>query len=200
MDTFKALTSRRTVRSFAQNPVAKDDLLRLVKAARLAPSAANTQSLEYVIITEEPRLGEIFDCLKWAAYIAPRGNPAPDKRPTAYIAVVLRADYKPPVTQAYDVGAAIQSICTGAVALSLGSCWLKAINYPRASKIMNLPEGVTLDSIVALGFPDETPQVVDLEPGQSGLEVIKYWRDDDGRHFVPKRAMEDLVHWEGYEE
>ena len=95
-------------------------------------------------------------------------------------------------------GAAIQSICTGAVALGLGTCWLKAINYPKASKIMNLPEGVTLDSIVALGFPDETPQVVDLEPGQTGLEVIKYWRDEQEQHFVPKRATSDLVHWEGY--
>lgn len=200
MDTFQALTKRRTVRSFSQEPVSRDDLSRLVEAARLAPSAANTQSLEYVIITAEPKLSELFDCLSWAAYIAPKGNPAPDKRPMAYIAVVLREDYKPPVTQAYDVGAAIQSICTGAVALGLGSCWLKAINYPRASKIMNLPDGVALDSIVALGYPAETPQVVDLEPGQGGLEVIKYWRDDHGQHFVPKRSFSDLVHWEGYEE
>ncbi len=82
--------------------------------------------------------------------------------------------------------------------MGLGSCWLKAINYPSASKSMNLPEGVTLDSIVALGFPGETPQVFDLQPGQGGLEVIKYWRDEQEQHFVPKRAMDDLVHWEGY--
>lgn len=29
------------------------------------------------------------------------------------------------------------------------------------------------------------------------LGVIKYWRDDDGHYFAPKRVVDDLVHWEG---
>lgn len=198
MEFFELVKKRRSVRSFRPEPVAMEDLTRLVEAARVAPSAANLQPLEYVVVTEPGLCEQIFACLKWAAHTAPRGTPAPGHLPTAYIAVLVREEYQAGIGADYDVGAAAQSILLGAVALGLGACWLKSINYPKVSELLGLPQGVKLDSIIALGYPDEEPRQVDLKPEDQGTEVTHYWRDDNDQHFVPKRALEAILHRQRY--
>lgn len=198
MDLKEIIARRRTVRSFDQQPVPDEVLRELVDAARVAAAAANMQPLEYVVVTDPALREDLFGCLKWAAYIAPRGNPAEGRHPTAYVAVCVRADYLPPVGAHYDVGAAVMSLLLMATARGLGACWIKSVNYPRAGKILALPEGVELDSVIALGYPGEEPTQVDLAPEQEGLEVIRYWREDDGRHYVPKRALGRVLKWQRY--
>ena len=198
METKQAIAKRRSVRSFAQTPIDKSVLEDLVNAARLAPSAANLQPMEFVVVTEDdPRL-QVFECLKWAAYTTPRGTPDENHRPMAYVAVCVNQDYISSVGSDYDLGAAIASLCILAVDQGLGSCWIKNINYPKVTRILGLPEGIKLDSIIALGVPAEEPILVDLKPQESGKEVIRYWRDDNDQQFVPKRALGKIMSWERY--
>jgi nitroreductase len=199
MDTQQAIRKRRSVRSFAQDPIDPGLLEELVAAARLAPSAANLQPLEYVVVTEPTMRQQVFDCLKWAAYTAPRGTPDAGHRPTAYVAVCVRQEYLSPVGSDYDLGAAVASLVILAADRGLGSCWIKNINYPKVSRLLNLPEGLKLDSIIALGVPAEEPVLVELKPEDSGKEVIRYWRDDNEQQFVPKRALASILHWERYQ-
>ncbi|MCB2227138.1 MAG: nitroreductase family protein [Desulfarculaceae bacterium] len=196
METLQAILGRRTVRSFAQDPIAPATLEALVNAARIAPSGANLQPLEFVVVTEPELREKVFACLKWAAYTTPRGTPDAEHRPTAYVAICVRQEYKASVGSDYDLGAAAATLSILAVDLGLGSCWLKNINYPKVSKLLGLPEGVKLDSILALGVPAEEPKQVELRPTDSGREVIKYWRDENEQQFVPKRSLETVLHWE----
>ena len=196
MDTLQAILKRRSVRSFAQDPIDPEVLKALVNAARIAPSAANLQPLEFVVVTEPELCQAVFDCLKWAAYTTPRGTPDAEHRPTAYVAICVRGEYIASTGSDYDLGAAAASLAILAVDQGLGSCWLKNINYPKASKLLSLPEGVKLDSIMALGVPAEEPVQVELKPEDAGKEVIKYWRDEAEQQFVPKRCLETVLHWE----
>jgi nitroreductase len=198
MDIANVIHARRTVRAFKHNLISLKTLIELVDAARVSPAAANLQPLQYVVVTEPSLREELFACLKWTAYLAPGGTPAPGERPTAYIVVTSRADYEPPVGHQYDAGAAIQTILLLAVARGLGGCCVKNINYPRVKFLLGLPEGVEVDSVVALGVPAERPQRVDLAPEQEGKEIIRYWRDEQGRHFVPKRALAQVLRWQRY--
>lgn len=198
MDLIDIIHARRTVRAFKQDPIDEQTLTEMVDAARVGPSGANLQPLEYVIVTEPDLRQEVFDCLKWAAYLAPVGTPGPAERPTAYIVVLTRPEYAPPIGTSYDVGAAVQTILLLAVARGLGGAWIKSVNYPRVKKLLNVPDGLEVDCVVALGRPAETPQKVDLDPGQEGKEVIRYWRDEAGQHFVPKRALGRLLRWQRY--
>jgi nitroreductase len=198
MDVLTALNARRSVRAFGQEEIAPQALKDLVAAARLAPAAANLQPLEYLVVTDQDLRQQIFDCLKWAAYIAPQGDPAPQERPTAYVVILVRQEYLPPVGAAYDVGAAAHAILLLAVAQGLGGCWIKSVNYPRVAQLLGLPAGCSVDSVLALGVPAESPQVVDLKPEQTGKEVIRYWRDENKQHFVPKRALDAILHWQSY--
>lgn len=198
MDVFEAIIKRRSVRSFSQEPISQELLTKLIDAARVGPSGANRQPLEYVVVTEADLCQQVFDCLKWAAYTAPRGTPAPGFTPTAYVAVCANKDLYLEGIYKYDVGAAIQTMLLLGVANGLGSTWLKSVNVPKLTEIMGIPEGVVMDSIVAFGQPAEEPVLVDLEPGQEGQEVIKYWRDDDDQQFVPKRHISNVLHWQKY--
>ncbi|MCF8034064.1 MAG: nitroreductase family protein [Desulfarculaceae bacterium] len=196
MDTLQAILKRRSVRSFAQDPIDPEVLKALINAARIAPSAANLQPLEFVVVTEPELCEQVFECLKWAAYTTPRGTPDAGHRPTAYVAMCVRPEYASPVGTDYDLGAAAASLTILAVDQGLGSCWIKNINSPKVSKLLNLPEGLKLDSILALGVPAEEPVQVDLKPEEAGKEVIKYWRDEAEQQFVPKRSLETVLHWE----
>ncbi|RJX32543.1 MAG: nitroreductase [Desulfarculus sp.] len=198
MDVRKAIYKRRSVRSFKQKPLDQQVLRELIDAARVGPSAANRQPLQYVVVTEPGLCQQVFDCLKWAAYTAPRGVPQPGFTPTAYVAICVKKDLALAVGAKYDLGAAAQTILLLATAQGLGTCWIKTMDAPRLSQILAVPEGVELDSVVALGLPAEEPEQVDLEPGQEGLEAIKYWRDDKDQQFVPKRNLADILFWNKY--
>lgn len=198
MPLWDLINQRRSVRAFGQAPISRETLAELVDAARRAPSAANLQPLEYVAVNDPALCEQVFDCLKWAAYTHPVGTPGPGQRPTAYLAVLVRGEYKAPVGAAYDIGAAMMAAMLLAVEKGLATCWLKSINIPRLSKILAAPEGLELDTVLALGAPAEEPALVELKPEQAGREVIRYWRDQAGRQFVPKRALQGILHHDRY--
>ena len=88
MDVYEVAVSRRSIRRFKDIPVPHQILGRCVNAARLAPSAANLQPLEYIVVNDDRLLAEVFATLGWAAYIRPAGDPPEGKRPKAYIVIV----------------------------------------------------------------------------------------------------------------
>ncbi|MFH1033801.1 MAG: nitroreductase family protein [Pseudomonadota bacterium] len=198
MEVNQAIARRRSVRAFSQEPVSEALLASLVEAARLAPSAANLQPLEYVAVSQPALCEQVFDCLKWAAYTHPVGTPGPGQRPMAYLVACVRTEYKAAVGSAYDLGASLMSAMLLAVDNGLGSCWIKSINAPRLAEILGVPAGLEVDSVLALGQPAEEPGTVDLAPEQSGREVIRYWRDDKGRQVVPKRPLANILHRQRY--
>ncbi len=70
---------------------------------------------------------------------------------------------------------------------------LGPFDWPKASQILGLPEQYEPDSVIALGLPAETTKVVPMKDGD-----FKYWRDQTGQHFVPKRAFEEVCFLNGF--
>lgn len=190
MQVYKAITSRRTIRRFKQKEIPSRILKKLINAARLAPSAANLQPLEFIVVKDKVICNQVFGHLKWANYIAPFGNPAPDKRPTAYIAVLVNKSRAVPQYAAYDVGAACENLLLTAWGQGIGACWLQAIERKDLMKILRVPDRFSLDSIIALGYRDEMPAVEKFKGS------VKYWKDRFGRLHVPKRDIDTLIHWD----
>src|SRR4051794_41268537 len=82
METWDAITSRRNVRSFADRPLAEDDLDRILEAGRRAPSSRNTQPWDFVVVTDREQLGELAKVWRAARRPgAPRPRPAPPPPP-----------------------------------------------------------------------------------------------------------------------
>ncbi len=188
----KMIELRRTVRRFKPDPIDAYILAKLLDAARLSPSAGNKQPLIYIAVSEPGLVKKIFETEKFAAYLAGAGQPQPGEEPTAHILVAQ--DKKLANAEAVrDVGAAVQTILLGACAYGLGATWLRSFDRPKAAQILGLPELYEPDSLIALGVPAEAPKVVPVREGD-----IKYWRDQTGQHFVPKRTFEEVCFLNGF--
>jgi len=144
------------------------------------------QPIKYVYVNDTEKVNAIFSNVKWAAYIAPDGNPRENERPTAFIVILIDTDIK---SSGYelDVGAAAQNIFLAALEKGIGTCWMGAIDRDNIRKILNIPDKYILNTVIALGYIGEEP-VVEDEKGS-----IKYYKDEKGVLHVPKRKLEDII-------
>ncbi|MFH1155796.1 MAG: nitroreductase family protein [Pseudomonadota bacterium] len=182
------IISNRSCRRFDQSHAVDLETLRgLVDLARMSASAANLQPLKYILSAAPDKNQEIFACLGWAAYLKTWDGPGPGEQPAGYI--VILGDKTITENFRCDHGIAAQSILLGARAAGLGGCMLAAINHKRLREALAIPEHLDILLVVALGKPFETI-VLESLPADGN---IRYWRDDNGTHHVPKRSLDDII-------
>jgi nitroreductase len=186
MSTYDLILNRRTIRKFQQKKISRVILEKLINAARLSPSAANLQPLKYIIVDTEDKVQKVFEHVKWAAYIAPLGNPAENERPAAFIVILADTEIRKSGYE-LDIGAAAQSMFITALEEGIGTCWMGAIDRDEIRKVLNIPERYIIDTVVALGYPAEN-SVAEDENGS-----IKYYKDENNMMHVPKRKLEDII-------
>lgn len=191
MSVYDLIKKRRTIRLFKQKKISENILTKLINAGRLAPSGANLQPLEYIVVHKENLLRRVFSNLKWAGYIAPAGDPPVGKQPTAYIIVLINTEIKKD-NGSVDAAAAVENMILVALELGIGSCWIGSIDRNNVRDIFKIPEKYQVDSVLALGYPDESPILEDV------TDSIKYWKDKDGTLHVPKRKLNDIIHFNGF--
>ena len=178
----------RSYRRFHQNHRIELDTLRdLVDGARLSAAAANLQPLKYILSNEREKNARIFQNIAWAGYLKDWPGPSEGERPSAY--VIVLGDGRISKSFGCDHGIASQSIMLAAVEKGLGGCMIGAINRERLRKDLDIPDHFEILLVLALGKPKE--KVVLEEVGPDGS--IKYWRDRDGVHHVPKRKLDDVI-------
>jgi len=185
MSVSDIILSRRTVRRFKPLAVERSLLEGLVNAGRLAPSAGNLQPLEFIAVDAEEVRREVFPCLRWAAYITPRGNPQPGQEPMAYIVPLVNLAVREKGFE-YDVGAAMENMILAAREEGLGSCWLLSVDREKLAEILNVPQGYRIDCVLALGYPAESPITEEFTGS------VKYWQDAEGVLHVPKRPLRSV--------
>ena len=162
MDALEALKARRSVRRFLPQPVAREALEALVDAARHAPTARNEQPWDFVAVTARANIRAVAELTDHGRFMADAG---------ACIAVFC-ADTKYFVE---DGCAATENILIAAAALGLGTCWIAGDKKPYAEdirRLLKIPEGHKLVSLVAVGHPDGPPAT------------------------HPKRDLSRVLHWE----
>jgi len=184
---YDVIAGRRTIRRFKPETVGRELLERLANVGRLAPSAANMQPLEFIVVDEAGLRAEVFSCLKWAAYIAPQGNPRPGEEPAAYIVTLANTKVREKMFE-YDIGAAMENMILAAAAEGVGSCWLLSIDRDKLRGLFSVPEEYRVDCVLALGYPAEEPAAEVMG------ESCRYWKDVEGRLHVPKRALGTVIH------
>jgi nitroreductase len=186
MDVYKVITSRRSIRRFQQKSISLEMLKKLVNAARLAPSAANLQPLEYFVVNDKELCSKIFETIGWAGYIKPKWTPDPKERPTAYIVMLIKDAEN--TWYLRDVSLATENIVLAAEAEGIGSCILCKIDREKIRQTLEIPENIIVDSLIALGYKAEKSVVEDFK------DSIKYWRDENNLMHVPKRKLDDITH------
>ena len=182
------IKKNRSCRRFDQShKVAPETIRELIDLARFSASAANRQPLKYIISTNPAKNQEIFACLAWAAYLKSWPGPGPGERPAAYI--VITGDTRISSNFWCDHGIAAQSILLGAREKGLAGCIFGAINRKKLKQACGIPDELEILLVLAVGKPAET---IILETVKSDGD-IKYWRDEEQIHHVPKRTRNEVI-------
>jgi len=178
----------RSCRRFdANEKVSVEEITQLVDLARLSASAANLQPLKYMISTSAEMNAKIFPCLKWAGYLKDWDGPSENERPAAY--VIVLQDTRVAGDVGCDHGIAAQSLMLGAVEKGLAGCMIAAVDRKNLGILIGLPDHMKILLVIALGYPVEERRVVTLTE-ETG---VKYFRDGNGIHYVPKRSLDELI-------
>ena len=177
------LAKNRSTRGFDTSfKVRKDQLVSLVEAARLAPSAMNQQVLRYRLVTEE-EAHLLLPHIRMGAALPELKLPLEGTEPNAF--VVICTDKESRYVD-MDMGIATQTMLLRAVEMGLNGICIAAFDHEAVRKALHLPLAPQL--ILAIGRSTERIEVVDIEEGES----TTYYRKN-GTHFVPKVKVEDLI-------
>lgn len=174
----------RSTRRFAPEPaISADDMRTLVDLARVAPCGGNQQPLRYRIVSDPKERAAIFPAIAWAGALKDWAGPAEGERPTGYLVIASAGDH------GTDVGIAAQTIQLAAADMGYGCCMLGAIRRPAIQQELQIPQDYTIDLLLALGKPAETIVLEDV----AGDAPLKYYRDSDDVHHVPKLSLDSVL-------
>ncbi|MCK4957470.1 MAG: nitroreductase family protein [Candidatus Cloacimonetes bacterium] len=181
------IRKNRSYRRFDNNcKISKETLLELIDLARLSPSSANLQPLKYKLIYTTEECAKVFPFLSWAGYLPEWQGPQQAERPTAYI--IIKREIEGSRNYAVDAGIACQSILLGATEKGLGGCIFGAVQREKLHTALAMNDEHEIVYVIALGKPVEEVIIEDVKNGD-----IKYWRDENNKHHVPKRKLADII-------
>ncbi len=179
---FKSRSCRRFDESVR---VSREALVSLCELARYTPSAANLQPCKFRLVTLPEECAMVLSETRWGGYIKD-GFPAEGERPTGYIIILNDSTISKGAPT--DVGIIAQTMFLGATEKGLGGCMIASFNNENLKEQLSIPGHLDVALVLALGKPVETIVIDDIEDGN-----VKYWRDENRVHHVPKRSMTELI-------
>ncbi len=187
MDLRDIVAKTRSYRRFDESyRIDYKTLESLVGLARLSSTGANRQPLKFMIFNSPEDCDKIFPYLVWAAYLADWHGPEKGERPTGYIMIL--GDTSVTTNFGVDHGIAAQTMMLGATEAGLGGCMIASIKREDLRDETGLPDKYEILLILALGKPVENVIIEDIKD-----DDVKYWRDDENNHHVPKRTLKELI-------
>lgn len=195
-EMMKLLETRRTYRRFDETRPVPDEAVRDMKAAlRLSSCSSNRQLLRFVFVRDPEKVKAVFACTRWAAMLPEgRGTPGEGQRPVMFAALLFEEGKLPRWMLDTDAGIALSNLTLAAWTHGIGSCMLGNIDREGISRILKVPEGMTLHTVTAFGYPAHACHIV--PPGPDGS--LKYYMDEQGDFYVPKREEDEFIFAEEY--
>jgi len=182
------ISKNRSYRRFHEAVAIDGETLRgLVDLARHSASAGNMQPLRYVLSCHPAKNALVFPHLVWAGYLKEWPGPVEGERPSAYVIILGDGQITP--SFGCDHGIAAQSILLGAVEKGFGGCIIASVQREGLREALKISPRYEILLVLALGKPKETVVIDSVAPSGD----IRYWRDSQGVHHVPKRSLDDII-------
>jgi nitroreductase len=150
METWDAIRARRNVRSYEDRALERDDLDRILEAARRTPSSRNQQRWDFIVVTEADRLDRLSKVWRGADFI---------KVSAAAIALIApdEADRRVRESIQYDLGQVTMSIMLVATDLGIGTGHASVHDQDLAREVLQLPDDRFCAWLIGLGYPADRP-------------------------------------------
>ncbi len=170
MEIYESIRMRTSTREFLQDPVEEEKLLRILDAARLAPSGKNGQPWTFIVV-RDPRTRKLL-------VPACRNQQFLEEAPVV-LAVCGREEDAYKKMGGYwnsmpvDIGIAVEHLMLAAHAEGLGTCWIGAFNEEEVRNILSVPKEVKIVALTPVGYPASEPVI---RPRKHLDEIIMYER------------------------
>lgn len=168
MEYSDLIVKRYSVRAYKKDPIENEKLEIVLEAARLAPTAANRQPFQLIIINTKDREDELLKIYRRNWFV---------QAPLLICACgVPRYSWVRSDRRRYldvDVAIAMDHLILAATDIGLGTCWVAAFNENAARKALNLPEDVEPLIFTPLGYPADKPGIKERKPLS---ELVRYDR------------------------
>ena len=160
---------RQSCRAFLPKDVPRDLILKCVEAARLSPSACNSQPWHFVIADEPDLVKRLADSVFSGIY----AMNAHAKTAPVLVAVVRERSattaafggfFRGTKFNLIDTGIAAEHFCLQAAELGLSTCWLGWFDETKAKMILRIPWNKKIDCLISLGYPADTPREKSRKP------------------------------------
>lgn len=191
MDFHELVKKNRSYRGFDESVmIPREKMLKIVDCARLCPSSVNIQPLKYFISCTKEQNAVIQPLTGWARQLPELDLPFEGHRPTAFVVICHDTDIAENAERFYkDVGITAQTMLLCATDMGYGGCMIGNFVPDKVKTALSLPKNLIPVLIVAFGKPDEN--IILTEPGENG--DVKYYRDKQNNHYVPKRALDEVL-------
>jgi nitroreductase len=150
METWDAITARRNVRRYTDEPVAASDLDRILEAGRRSPSASNRQKWDFVVVTEPAQLAELATVWQGAQHV-------PGSAATIVLVVAEPESERYRLIDQYDLGQATMAMMLAATDLGIGTGHSAVGDQDAARRILGLPADRSAAYMIAMGHPADGP-------------------------------------------
>jgi nitroreductase len=179
MDFYEVIKKRQSVRIYKPDPIPEDALNRVLEAFRAAPSWANTQAWEIILVTDEEIKKQLQETLS-------DRNPAHSAITDAPVLVCAVGIYnlsgcykgKPATDRGdwvlFDMGIAAEHLALAAAAEGLGTVHVGLFDYKKAGKILDLPKDRTVIELIPMGYPAYSPRQTPRKPLEDFVFKNKY--------------------------
>jgi nitroreductase len=158
MPFLELVRKRQSERKYSDKPVARDSIERCIEAARLAPSACNSQPWTFMVVE-----GEIKDRLAATAFSGLYSmNAFAARAPVLIVVLTERSKYAARLGgqirgvqySLIDIGISCEHLILQATEEGLGTCWLGWFNEKGVKKVLGLPRSARIDVIISMGYPE----------------------------------------------
>jgi len=158
MDFMELVRKRCSVRKYDSRPLKREDINSCLEAARLAPSACNSQPWNFIIVAEPVLKEKVAEAMLRGIY----GNNTFVRQVPVLVAVVTeKSQWFTRVanflrdTKMYciDLGIAGEHFILRAAELGIGTCWLGWFNERQVKKALGIPKHKRIDVMISMGYP-----------------------------------------------
>jgi len=147
MCAYEVILKRRSIRKYVPEPIERDALIKILEAARWAPSAGNRQPWYFIVVKDPELKKEVAKAAANQMFMA-----------DADVIIVGVSNPKAsPRWHDKDTMIALEHIALVATELGLGTCWIGAFNEEKVKKILEIPDDLRVVALMPVGVPAETP-------------------------------------------
>jgi nitroreductase len=168
METWDTIRARRNVRQYTDQPIARENLERILEAGRRAPSSGNWQPWNFVVVTDREQLVELAKVWQGARHIA---------QSAATIALVGQEpeDQRHRDWLMYDFGQATANMMLAAADLGIGSGHSAVADQEQARQVLGFPDGYLAVYLIGLGYPADRPLRPLTRPNRRPFDEVVHW-------------------------